>query len=275
MLPIETTACIRESIDAELSPRHSNLTAALVQVDSEFAARGAFNSRMRLQQRTVAGCRELAVRAEIVWDQIRRCLAAFHASPDQVSFAELEQVVKEQVAAQAVAVTALVDATPAPASFGRWKTVAHAEFERCRDALIKKFSNEARFLVRELERSSTTRPMRDEATNVVVYGNVGSLLTGHFTTSHIHIDGQGATRLIESLEQLQLEISRNAEITAEQRAQSTELIAELIAYSHAQQPSAPRIIGLLNGLAISIQTVASLRGAWDFVRDVARLLGIT
>ena len=54
---------IRESVEAELGPRSTNLAAALNACDTEFAGRGAFKSSMRVQRRGLVACQELTVRA--------------------------------------------------------------------------------------------------------------------------------------------------------------------------------------------------------------------
>jgi hypothetical protein len=57
---------ICQSVEAELAPRATNLSTALLACDTEFAARGQFNSNMRVQKRGLVACQELEVRADII-----------------------------------------------------------------------------------------------------------------------------------------------------------------------------------------------------------------
>jgi hypothetical protein len=98
--------------------------------------------------------------------------------------------------------------------------------------------------------------------------------TGAHTFAHIHLDMAQSGRFLQGLERLQVAIAQNTEMIAEQRAEGAELVTDLIAATQAPKPNASRLTGLLNGLAVAVQTVASLRGAWDLVRDGARLIGI-
>jgi hypothetical protein len=68
-------------------------------------------------------------------------------------------------------------------------------------------------------------------------------------------------RLLQALEQLQAAIAQNAEMTPNQRADSAEVVRDLITATKTSKPNGSKLLGLLNGLAVSIQTVASLRGA--------------
>jgi hypothetical protein len=67
VLEAEVTNCIRETIDAGLSPGNQSVVDSLQLSASEFVARVTLNSSMVLQARARIGCDELAVRAEIIW----------------------------------------------------------------------------------------------------------------------------------------------------------------------------------------------------------------
>jgi hypothetical protein len=72
MLTAQAIELIRESVNAQLGPRATNLAAAVNECDSRFASHGAFNSSRRVVQRGVIACQELRIRAEIIWGIIRQ-----------------------------------------------------------------------------------------------------------------------------------------------------------------------------------------------------------
>jgi hypothetical protein len=77
MLQARAVDCIRESVEAELGPRGTNLAAAVNACDSEFAWAGRINSSSRVYKRGVIACQELTVRAEIIWGIIQQCRRLF------------------------------------------------------------------------------------------------------------------------------------------------------------------------------------------------------
>jgi hypothetical protein len=269
MLAPDMVNCIRDSVQAESAPRRVQLDAALLQCDSEFAARGAFNSSMRLQRRGVLACQELTVRADIVWELIRRCQAHFGTPPDELLLDDLRQQIAEHITSQAGIVLAQAGATSTPDSV-RWKEMLAAQVSTCRDEQIVKFSNEARFHVQ-----AATQPPTPTMGGVTVNAQVvHAVLTGSHAVANIQINAERSARMVEALEQLRATIPQAAEMTAGAREQSLDLIGDLVEAAHAQKPNGLKLAGLLNGLAMSVQTVASLRPAWDFVSVAARAMGI-
>ena len=101
---------IRESVEAELGPRSTNLAAALNACDTEFAGRGAFKSSMRVQRRGLVACQELTVRAEMIWGLVRRCRPWFGELDDAV-IATLNQQIRDHITAQATVVLQLAGVT--------------------------------------------------------------------------------------------------------------------------------------------------------------------
>ena len=80
--------------------------------------------------------------------------------------------------------------------------------------------------------------------------------------------------MVEALEKLRAALPQSTDMTADLREQSADVISDLIVASRAPKPNGPKIAGLFSGLATTVQTVASLRSAWNFVLDAARLMGI-
>ncbi len=269
MLPAEITNCIRESIDAELPPRDKDVRLALQASQRRLASQGLSRSGNLLYERAQIGCEELTVRAEIIWGQIKRCHLAFRTAAGEQHAGELQQQISEHVTAQCAVVFALVDINPQSAwPRGAQDGIRDALTTR-RSELIRKYTNEVRFHIQ-----SAAQIPKSEPGTFSFYGPVGAVQTGANAIAHIHIDAGGAARLAQALEQLQAAIRQAVEMPAEQRADSQDLVHDLIAAASAPKPNGPKLVGLLNGLAVTVQTVASLRGAWDLVRDAARLMGV-
>lgn len=274
MLETDVINCIRDTIAAELNPRNQHVRDAVRAAQNQLAARGLARSGQELHERARIGSDELAVRAAIIWTTIRRCHGAFAPAVSEQLGDDLRQQVAEHISAQTTVVLGYVDlqnlAQMFPAnSRGHIRDVLTIQ----RNELIAKFNNEVRFYVQAVRRSpEAANQGRGQTINI--HGNVGALQTGDFAAAHIHLDLARGAEFVRALEQLQAAISQSAEMTAEQRAESAEVVSDLITAASVPKPNGSKLAGLLSGLAVTVQTVASARGAWDLVRDAARLMGI-
>lgn len=266
MLTAQAINCIRESVQAELRPRSTNLAAQLLMCDSEFGRAAAFNSSMRIQQRGLIACQELTVRAEIIWVLIQQCRRWF-GEPDDSLVADLGQQIRDHITAQATAVVEQSGPTREPARDARFVEQPVME---CRDQLIRKFSNKGRLFVEDLKQP----PTASAAGGITILGPVGAVQTGAYATAQVHIDAAGGARLTEALEQLRAALPKAADMELDRREQGTELVGDLLTAARADKPNLPKLIGLLLALGTIVQTVASVRPAWDAVRLAANAIGI-
>jgi len=221
-----------------------------------------------LQARARIGCDELAVRADIIWGLIRRCHRVFGMPLDDQLAEDLQQLLREHLARQADVVTGMVDSKPSGLG-QQWQALIRPTVKRRHEELFRKFTNEARIYAQ-----ATSLAPKEQSSTYTFRGPVGAVQPGENAVAHVHIDATGATRLVQALEQLQAAIPQATGMTPEHHANNEELVRDLIAASRAPKPNGPKLAGLLNGVAITVQTVAALRGAWDLVCDAARAMGI-
>jgi hypothetical protein len=259
MLTASVIDRIRESVEAELGPRSTNLAAALNACDSEFARNGAFNSSMRIQRRGLVACQELTM---------QRCRPLFGELDDALQ-SDLSQQIRYHITAQATAVLQLSGVTSTEPS--RRTALIEQPIMECRDQLIRKFCSQATFLVEELKQP----PAASAASGITIQGNVGTVMTGPYATAHVHIDAAGATRLVEALEQLRAVLPKAADMALDAREQSAGLVSDIIVAARADKPNGLTLTSLLMGLGMTVQTVASVRPAWDAVRALAIAMGIS
>jgi hypothetical protein len=267
MLTAQAVDSIRESVEAELGSRSTNLAAAVNACDTEFARAGAFNSSMRIHKRGVIACQELTVRAEIIWGIIQQSRRLFD-EPNEVLIADLRQQVKDHITSQAPVVLQLAGRVN---DASRQANSIEKPLMECRDQLIRKFSNQVLLFVEDLGRE----PAASAAGSVTnFYGPVGAVQTGSHAIAHVQIDAAGGARLIEALEKLRDALPRAADMALDDREQGAELVGDVILAARASKPNGLKLTGLLMGLAMLVQTVASVRPAWDAVRAAAHALGI-
>lgn len=273
MFDANLTTRIRDAISVQVGPRDKTLLTNLRAETNHLAARGLAISGNAIISYTSAAADELRVRAKIVWAAIARSHGSMVGRADDATLGDLQGQIVEHINVQATQVRNL-----AQESVRRVAAQAKIDSNHLQNTiatvareLINEAHVEAQFYVDNLQRVAT---MHSSGPAITIHGNVGAVQTGTFATAHINLSGAGRDRLVETLEALQSEIQRNPEATTEQREQATELTTDVITAVKAEKPNGAKVAGLLGGLATTVQTVASLRGAWEMVRTAAIAVGL-
>ena len=270
MLEAEVLTHIRNTVAADLAQRDADLRLALQAVQRQLAAKGLALSGNALYEHARLGADELEIRARLIWAIIQRCQSTF-GHPDLPDLlGGVQQQIAEYVTNHAAAVLAIVDtqgSSPTTATFVR------DGLRTKRDQLIAKYQNDANFYVKAVIQAPTTAA---PAAAVIINGGVVySLQTGDYSNATIQIDTAGSDRLLQANTALMEAIKNAPDMGNDQRAQSLDIAADLLAAAKAQKPNGPKMLGLLGGLATGVQTVASVKPAWDAVKAAAAAIGIT
>lgn len=270
MIEPHVAARIRQAIAVQTQPRHRTFLDALQQDESFVVARGLLGSIAAASKYVATASDELKVRARIVWGAVRRSYGSLVGRYADSTLQDLRDQLAEHMQAQA---TQVRDTT-----IDRMKN-HQPDDGLIRDAidnlgreLLREADVEAQFYVDELQHSAAQ--VTSSSPVITIHGNVGAVQTGTYAMAHVSTAGPDRDRLVVALEGLRQAIHQSTEVTSEQREHGTELIGDVIKSVTAEKPNVPKVAGLMGGLATTVQTVASLRGAWDFVRDAAVALGI-
>lgn len=266
---------ISASITAYLSPRDRTLTDNLRAAASQLAARGMIGSGNTGAQFARIGADELTVRAKIIWNAIQRAHVASGAPLASETQTDLQKQIDQHVKTHSFQVQALVNEVVPPLNGHiRSTIITHIQetITTGTHQILAQLAVEAGFYVDDLRRQaaqpSPTAPVTIHA------GHIGAVQTGAYAVAHISMTAQESARLTEALEKFRQALQASSEASAEQRTQGEEIAGELITAVKAGKPNGPKISGLLGGLATSVQTIASLRPAWELVRDAAIAAGI-
>jgi hypothetical protein len=262
---------IRELIAAQIEPRQRSLHSALQGATRMLAAGGMTGSGNAAHRYGEIASDELKVRAHIIWSAIQRSHVSMNGHLEGTTLQDLQQQLAEHINAQAsrvrVATTSFSKNLPRADMLNAQIEVTISTITR---DLLRQMNVEAQFYVDRLGQPAA----QSGTASITINGNVAAVQTGMYATAHISLTGHDRDRLVEALQELRQALAQNAEASVEQREQGTELVADVITAVTAEKPNAPKIAGLLGGLATTVQTVASLRGAWEFVRDAAIAAGL-
>lgn len=273
MLDSNVRTRIREYISAELRPRQRTLGIAIRDRQQEFALSGAGGLSSSGYVLAVAdACRnELTVRARMIWSAVQRSHTMMVGKVDPQTLEDLQQQLEEYVTEHANAIAAQA-CERVKGDGKRAHEVIRREVSERQGELIERLNVEAQFYVDALR--AQEKRSADAPGGMVFNAPVGAVQTGAYATVHVSLSGPESDRLLGALERLRQSLSQNGEIESEQRRQADELVGDLLGAVKAETPNPPRIAGLLGGLAQTVRTVASLRPAWETVRDAAASVGL-
>jgi hypothetical protein len=272
MLEAEVLTHIRNTVAAELAQRDADLRLALQGAQRQLTARGLGRSGNALYEQADLGAAELEIRAQLIWDIIQRCQSTFGRPGVPDLLGGVQQQVAEYLTDHAAAVLATVDIKETHGMPPATTTFIRDRLNTKRDQLIAKYQNDANFYVRAVTRPPAT--VAPAAAVIVNGGVVYSLQTGDYANATIHIDAAGVHGLLQANTALMEAIKHAADMSDDQRAQSLDIAADLVTAAQAQRPNGPKMHGLLGGLATGVQTVASVKPAWDAVKTAAAAIGL-
>ena len=284
MLDENIHARINAYIAAETAPRGRALKEALQAEQNRLNARGLLRSGNAVRAAAGLGANELRVRATIVRDAVLRSHISMSGQLAESTLEDLREEIRGHVGRQARNVQSIVAAsvTISIRGMGTEAKLAQSvtdELATCEREAVNRLDIDIQEYVDSLKRSAEASARRAPGAPTPpfnFYGPVGSVQTGDYATANVSFsDPADRARLIHALEELHGAIEQNTEMPADARVEISEITGEVIEAAKAEKPNGRKISMLLGGLAQGIQTIASLRGAWDLVSDAFAMAGVT
>jgi hypothetical protein len=131
---------------------------------------------------------------------------------------------------------------------------------------------EMQYFIDSAQRAHQSRASGNTTINVA--GNVGVVMTGSHAVAHVNMGAHEKERLVEAVRAFEKAIAENQELAPDTRESAADITKDIVTAVEAAKPNPSKIGGLLSGLATTVQTVASLRGAWELVKDAAIAAGL-
>jgi hypothetical protein len=274
MLTQEVVTRITEYVAAEMAPREGSLGRALREAQSLFAKNGTLGSSMAIQSYARTGGDELAIRAGSIWRAIQRSHASMVGTADASTLADLKQLAAQHVNAQASTVAAICNERLGPAGNLRnpqFKDMITNGVQKRAAELLAGINIEIQFYLDSLRQRASATPAGPVYN---FHGAIGSVQTGANAVANVQLSAGDRDQLIRALEDLMRAITSNGEIAETNRVQTVELVDDAYTALRAERPNPSKVAALLGGVGSTIQSVASLRGAMDLVRDTAQRIGL-
>jgi hypothetical protein len=273
MLTHELITRIALYIESEMAPREQSLGRALLDVQSRHVRNGTLGSSMAVQGYARAGCDEMAVRAESIWKAIHESHSSLVGLAEPGTLQDLREQVQRHVEAQERLVVGLCNERLGPARQLRqpqFQGLVDRDIRQRTAQLVAGIDIKIQFYIDSLNRKSAA--VQGGAT-YNFHGSVGAVQTGANATANVQLNAGDRDQLLAALDTLRQAIATNGEIADAQRGQTIEVVDAAAEALRAERPNPSMILALMNGVATTVQTVASLRPAWELVRDILTRAG--
>lgn len=248
-------------LTAEFRTRNVDLVAAMKAEQARLVPLGvAKSSRADLTFQKLASD-ELSTRAGMIWNALTRAQRAF-GSPGATLADDLRRSFDEFLQEHAVRIGEIVSAQ---CSFPTTKAAAQAHVKNTATRLSDIYGNEAEYFAHEVN----TRAANVGSTSITqnFNGPVGVVQNGAGSVAHVNISQSEATRIADALLNLRNHIEVAQDLPTAARAQLVEVVDEAKAAVTVSTPNPAKVGAIVSGLGNLVQTVASLRPAWEVVRD--------
>jgi hypothetical protein len=267
MLPPDVTARIRDYIAAQTALRTNTLLQEARAEENAINARMGVRNGNTIRAYQRLGSDEIRVRVAIIRGAIERSHAAMVGRVDHDTLGDLNAVLAEYVSAHAAELVAALTARAEKLQFSPAQTtLINVQVQNVAAAARRQAEVELAFYV---DRLKSQAARASAGTTMTFNGPVGAVMTGPGSVANVAMAGEESARLVAALEALQKAIAASGDTTQEQRSEASEVASNAIVAARAEKPNRTMIGGLLSGLAVTVQTVASLQDAWQVVKDAA------
>lgn len=275
MLDPRIRALARERIEVAVEERWTPLTTQISGTTSEFAKANRSGSGSMYASVLELYNSELDIRASMAWGQLRQVLDTVGVDRLEHLAADLKGFMDKMIEWIASGLSDHLNQLPL---FGHGEPCSIDPAERLNERkthAIRKVHTEIDLFVAGLEQAARSS-QGGGATNVNIYGGqVGILQTGPSSTASmtLHLDSTSKQEIARTLDTVEKMLGEAAH-TPFNRAEISEMTRECKSELEKPEPNVSRLRSLMVGIATSIQTVASLRPAYDAIKGGLALIGV-
>lgn len=260
---------IRELVWVQLAERQRHMRAEGEEFNEKTSSRGMF-SYYELRKEVRRLCEnELQVRGKLIVEQMVRAIQTL----DVEASSNLAEFLKEELHMHLIQEVPKLEAFLAEVSPRVFATVDTSLAEAAQ-LTLKKAKVEIDLFVATLKGRGSQGPTREPV--MTIYGTVGAVQTGPGATAHITqiITPDDRQRLFEALERVKEQVESRGEVEEYSRKDLIAVIDDARSDASKEQPNMLRLRSLSSTIATTIQTVAALRPAYEFLKGALLPWGV-
>ncbi len=277
MIDEQVVQLARDRIRLEISEQRVRLEKDIGRVKAEASARGVLNSGITLV-RIATLCADAARdRAQIAWQTVHRFVTTAGIRYYDGLAQELKSLVDEFLP------SLLPDLRGYPSEEARRMGSANLieqlqeMVDSGRAAAVAKIHNEIDLFVVSLRSRPCPTGDRPDSPTFNIYSPVGSIQTGANAVSYVTqtIDAATRQKLTEALNAIERDLSAIDALPSHPKAEVAEVVEEAKKELAKLEPNSTKLRSLLSTTATAIQTVASMKPAYELLKAGLAYLGIT
>lgn len=276
MVDQESVRIARERVQLEISEQMKKINEDIQRVKNEMSARGAFRSGITIKKITDLCLSSIKERAVLVWEIYYR----FLSTSGMTYSSELSNELKELVAhhfpenlgefkGHIKNISKLIDPN---AKFDRQES----ELILARKAALAEVGTEIDLFTHSLKKQLENENRKEGSMVFNIYSPVGSIQTGANSTANVvqHLDSEAREKLSQALDYIAREIVTIEGEFPNPKNEIIELIQEGKQELSRPTPNMTKLKSILPTVGASIQTVASLKPAYETFKQLLSFFGI-
>lgn len=269
MLDPKVAKLADERIQIQLNQRHKQFRQEITRVTDQMTLQGTLDSTIANREFFNRYASEIETRASIIWEELKKVLSAIDVHPSEELASHLKQDVETYLLSTAN------DLTKDIRKLANY-IMSTQEIDNLIDKLtntqnkaLERINNGIELFVLSLSRTRE-KEVRDESTkNIInVTGNVGAVQTGQGATANVTqiISSNDQEALFQALDDIRKYLESGGNLSGFLKEEVIELIDDSRAEIEKPNPNGTRLKTYLMSIAVSIQTVAGLKPAYEVIK---------
>jgi hypothetical protein len=277
MVDQEIIRIARDRTQLEIAEQNARIKEEIERIKAEMSARGTLHSSMTLKRITDICADAVKTRGQLAWQTYFRFLTTAGISHSDILANKLKELVSyhlpEQLGDLKGYVKQNADLVGSPNLFDG---LAH-ELDKARAATLAKVGTEIDLFVHSLRKKEEMKIEGKSSTVVNIYSPVGSIQTGDYATANVtqHLDADVRAALSEALNQIAATLADSNIALPQPKAEIVELVDEGQQELKKNTPNITKLRSLLSAVGGSIQTVASMKPAYETLKQALTFVGIS
>lgn len=277
MLDEQVARLARDRIRLEISDQNARLEKDIGRIKAEMSARGMLisgNTLVRIATLCADAARD---RAQFAWQTVYRFVATAGVRYHDGLGQELKSLVDEFLPA------VLGDLRGYPTQEAHRMNVVNAiaqlqqMVDSGRASAVAKVHNEIDLFVVSLKNRQSSTTEKADSTTFNIYSPVGSIQTGANAVAYVTqtIDAPTRQKLTEALNAIEEGLAGIDSLPSHPKTEVVEVVMEAKEELAKSEPNSTKLRSLLGATATAIQTVGSMKPAYELLKTGLAYLGIT
>lgn len=267
MIDLDALTIVDKRVTQDLEDRREVFAREVSHIKEKMNAMGAFYSGATVKLISGAIGNEFRVRASLIWHAFARALDAKAVVLSNKITSEVKQRLADILDKHSPDLPKhhqeLAGITRGPI-FGK-------SVQELKKAALDRIFTEIDYAL--LKHSAPSEP---GSSVVNVYQSYGIVQTGAGSSASltINLDSEELSEIEKALESVKETLERSTSLASVERNQAFELVSDIKNEIKRAKPNLFRIRGAMQGLAMTIQTIASAPKAYQLLKGAASLLGL-